>query len=165
LCENARGTDGERITANIRDQFLFEAVVLYNMGGAVAVLAGFALGNLAAVFSHFQPRVPLEWAAIGLVFCSVVGIASCVLPAIRASRLDPIEALGYEYGGGGSPQSAYGPVSYLGDLRRRRRPKRGRRREWKPGASRGGRADCARRRAAIGRRGARPALVRVWIPD
>jgi putative ABC transport system permease protein len=82
--------------ANIRDQFLFEAVVLCNMGGVVGVLVGFALGNVAAVFTHFQPRVPLEWAVIGLVFCSVVGIAFGMLPAIRASRLDPIEALRYE---------------------------------------------------------------------
>ena len=82
--------------ANIRDQFLFEAVVLCNMGGVVGVLAGFALGNVAAVFTHFPPRVPLEWALIGLVFCSVVGIAFGMLPAIRASKLDPIEALRYE---------------------------------------------------------------------
>jgi len=82
--------------AHIRDQFLFEAVVLCNMGGVVGVVAGFALGNVAAIFTHFQPRVPLEWAVIGLVFCSVVGIAFGMLPAIRASKLDPIEALRYE---------------------------------------------------------------------
>ena len=51
---------------------------------------------LVAVFTHFEPRVPLEWAIIGLVFCSAVGIGFGMLPAIRASRLDPIEALRYE---------------------------------------------------------------------
>jgi putative ABC transport system permease protein len=82
--------------ANIRSQFLMEAVVLCNIGGVVGVLVGFALGNVVAIFTHFQPHVPLEWAVIGLLFCSAVGIAFGMLPAIRASKLDPIEALRYE---------------------------------------------------------------------
>jgi putative ABC transport system permease protein len=82
--------------ASIRGQFLMEAVVLCNIGGVVGVLIGFALGNVIALFTHFQPRVPLEWAVIGLLFCSAVGVAFGMLPAIRASKLDPIEALRYE---------------------------------------------------------------------
>jgi putative ABC transport system permease protein len=81
---------------SILSQFLMEAIILCNIGGAVGVLVGFALGNLVAVFTHFDARVPLEWAVIGLLFCSAVGIAFGILPAIRASRLDPIEALRYE---------------------------------------------------------------------
>jgi len=82
--------------ASIRSQFLLEAVVLCNIGGVVGVVVGFGLGNLVALFTHFPPRVPLEWAFIGLLFCSAVGIAFGMLPAIRASKLDPIEALRYE---------------------------------------------------------------------
>jgi len=82
--------------ASIRGQFLMEAVVLCNIGGIVGVLVGFALGNVVAIFTRFQPRVPLEWAVIGLLFCSAVGIVFGMLPAIRASKLDPIEALRYE---------------------------------------------------------------------
>ena len=82
--------------STIRAQFLIEAVILCNIGGVVGVALGFALGNLVAVFTHFEPRIPLEWAVIGLAFCSAVGIGFGMLPAIRASQLDPIEALRYE---------------------------------------------------------------------
>jgi putative ABC transport system permease protein len=40
--------------------------------------------------------VPVQWAFIGLGFCSAVGIAFGLLPAVRASRLNPIDALRYE---------------------------------------------------------------------
>ena len=81
---------------NILAQFLFEAVILCNIGGVIGVLAGYGLGNLVSVFAHFDMSVPLKWAAIGLGFCSAVGIAFGLLPAIRASRLHPIDALRYE---------------------------------------------------------------------
>jgi putative ABC transport system permease protein len=82
--------------ASIRTQFLLEAVVLCNIGGVVGVIVGFGLGNLVSVFTKFAPHVPLEWAVIGLLFCSAVGVAFGMLPAIRASRLHPIEALRHE---------------------------------------------------------------------
>ncbi len=77
-------------------QFLFEAVILCNIGGVVGVLVGFGLGNVITLFAPFEVNVPLEWAVIGLVFCSAVGIGFGLLPAIRASRLHPIDALRYE---------------------------------------------------------------------
>ncbi|HEY7728554.1 MAG TPA: ABC transporter permease [Candidatus Eisenbacteria bacterium] len=81
---------------SILTQFLLEAVILCNIGGVVGVLVGFGLGNLVAVFTHLDVHVPLEWAVIGLLFCSAVGVAFGLLPAVRASRLHPIEALGHE---------------------------------------------------------------------
>jgi len=77
-------------------QFLLEAVILCNIGGVVGVLVGFGLGNVVTLFASFDVNVPLEWAVIGLVFCSAVGIGFGLLPAIRASRLNPIDALRYE---------------------------------------------------------------------
>jgi len=82
--------------ASILGQFLLEAVILCNIGGLVGVVVGFGLGNLVSVFTHFDASVPLEWAVIGLLFCSAVGISFGLLPAIRASRLHPIDALRYE---------------------------------------------------------------------
>jgi putative ABC transport system permease protein len=82
--------------ANILVQFLLEAVILCNIGGVVGILVGFGLGNVITLFTSFEVKVPLQWAVIGLVFCSTVGIAFGLLPAIRASRLSPIDALRYE---------------------------------------------------------------------
>jgi len=88
----ALGAKPESILA----QFLLEAVILCNIGGAVGVVAGFGLGNLVTIFTHFDVSVPLQWAVIGLLFCSAVGVTFGLLPAVRAARLHPIEALGYE---------------------------------------------------------------------
>jgi len=81
---------------SILGQFLLEAVILCNIGGLVGIVVGFGLGNLVTVFTHFDASVPMEWAVIGLLFCSAVGIGFGLLPAIRASRLHPIDALRYE---------------------------------------------------------------------
>ena len=81
---------------NILSQFLLEAVILCNMGGIIGVVIGFGLGNVMTLFTGMENVVPLEWAVIGLLFCSAVGIGFGMLPAVRASKLHPIDALGYE---------------------------------------------------------------------
>jgi putative ABC transport system permease protein len=81
---------------SIMSQFLLEAVMLCNLGGILGVAVGFGLGNVFTGFTEFEANVPMEWAVIGLVFCSAVGIGFGLLPAIKASRLNPIEALRYE---------------------------------------------------------------------
>jgi putative ABC transport system permease protein len=77
-------------------QFLLEAVVLCNIGGALGVLVGFGLGNIVTLFTEFAAYVPLAWAVRGLVFCTVVGLTFGMWPAIRAARLAPIVALRHE---------------------------------------------------------------------
>jgi len=81
---------------SILTQFLLEAVVLCNIGGAFGVLAGFGLGNVISMMTGFANAVPLEWAIGGLVFCTFIGLTFGMWPAVVASRLDPIEALRYE---------------------------------------------------------------------
>jgi glycine cleavage system aminomethyltransferase T len=77
-------------------QFLLEAILLCNVGGVFGVLLGFSVGNLVVIFTGFAVNVPLNWALIGVLFCSTVGLIFGLWPAIKASRLTPIEALSYE---------------------------------------------------------------------
>jgi len=77
-------------------QFLMEAIVLCNIGGVLGVALGFGLGNVVTLFTDFAVHVPMDWAVRGVVFCSMVGLVFGMWPAIRASRLAPIDALRYE---------------------------------------------------------------------
>ena len=80
-------------------QFLLEAIVLCNVGGVIGVLVGFGIGNAMVklgMSSSFETAVPMQWAVIGLLFCTAVGMMFGMLPAIKASRLNPIDALRYE---------------------------------------------------------------------
>ena len=82
--------------SNILLQFLFEAVVLCNVGGIIGILLGFGLGNVMTLMTSFEANIPYEWAFIGMGFCSVIGITFGMIPAIKASKLNPIDALQYE---------------------------------------------------------------------
>lgn len=81
---------------NILMQFLLEAIVLCEVGGIVGVLLGLLGGNMAAVALHLKAAFPLDWAIIGLVVCSLVGVVFGVYPAYKAASVDPIESLRYE---------------------------------------------------------------------
>ena len=81
---------------NILCQFIVEAIVICEVGGVIGVVLGIAGGNGAAYFLKLPPAVPLDWAAIGLFICSLVGIIFGTYPAFKAANLDPIESLGYE---------------------------------------------------------------------
>ncbi len=82
--------------AVIRNQFLTEAILICLIGGLfgiiLAVLAG--LGISFAMNATFI--MPWPWIALGFAICFVVGLISGLYPAIKASKLDPIEALRYE---------------------------------------------------------------------
>ncbi len=77
-------------------QFLLEAVVLCNIGGVLGVVVGFGLGNIVTFYTEFAVTIPMEWAVRGLVFCTAVGLTFGIWPALKASRLAPIEALRHE---------------------------------------------------------------------
>ena len=81
---------------NIITQFILEAVVLCEIGGAIGVVLGILAGNVAALLLKVPPTIPFDWIAVGLLLCSLVGIIFGTYPAVRAANLDPIESLRYE---------------------------------------------------------------------
>ncbi len=80
----------------IRQQFLFEAVLIGQMGGAIGIILGILVGNLVSLLVGTSFFVPWGWIILGVVLCFLVGIASGFMPAQKASKLDPILALHYE---------------------------------------------------------------------
>ena len=77
-------------------QFLLEAVILTSIGGLLGILLGTAIGVGVNLVAGFPISLPLWSFALGFAFSAAVGIFFGMYPALRASRLDPIEALRYE---------------------------------------------------------------------
>jgi putative ABC transport system permease protein len=82
--------------AEILLQFLIEAAFLTSIGGVLGVVLGSAIGIVVHYVSGFPVSLPWWSFALGLGFSAAVGIFFGMYPAVKASRLDPIEALRYE---------------------------------------------------------------------
>ncbi|HEY3876820.1 MAG TPA: ABC transporter permease [Candidatus Kapabacteria bacterium] len=82
--------------ANIASQFLTEAVVLCWVGGIIGIAIGIGIGNILALLIHASVYVPTMWVFIGLGVCSLVGIVFGLYPAMKAARMNPIDALRFE---------------------------------------------------------------------
>src|SRR5262245_7488495 len=78
-------------------QFLTEATTLSLIGGAIGIVVGMAVpAFVKKVFDALPAETPLWSVVVGLVVSISVGIFFGLYPAVKASRLDPIEALRYE---------------------------------------------------------------------
>jgi putative ABC transport system permease protein len=78
-------------------QFLTEATTLSLLGGAIGVAVGVAVpAGVKRAFEALPAETPLWAVVVGLLVSISVGIFFGLYPAVKASRLDPIEALRYE---------------------------------------------------------------------
>lgn len=78
---------------DITVQFLVEAALLSGIGGILGVWAGIAATRVAAVFGFWETLISWPAAAIAFAFSITVGVIFGIYPALRASRLEPIQAL------------------------------------------------------------------------
>ncbi len=80
----------------IRSQFLIEAIVICQIGGLIGIVFGMVIGNLISYQLGVGFVIPWIWIISGVILCTFVGLFSGLYPAIKASKLDPIDALRFE---------------------------------------------------------------------
>ena len=81
---------------SIKQQFLIESIIIGQLGGFLGIILGILAGNGVSALIGSSFIIPWQWMFGGVVLCLIVSLASGVLPAVKASKLDPIEALRYE---------------------------------------------------------------------
>ncbi|MGT2750237.1 ABC transporter permease [Streptococcus orisasini] len=86
---------------NILTQFLIESIVLTLIGGFIGLLCAYGLTNVLAsseglVNAIGKPVIALNTVLVSIAFSVFIGVIFGILPANKASKLDPIEALRYE---------------------------------------------------------------------
>ncbi|HTS45136.1 MAG TPA: ABC transporter permease [Puia sp.] len=82
--------------SSVRRQFLFESIIISLLGALFGIVLGIAIGNVFSIFLHTSFVLPWIWVVLGIVICSLVGLLAGLYPSLKASRLNPIEALRYE---------------------------------------------------------------------
>jgi putative ABC transport system permease protein len=80
----------------IRLQFLSEAIYISIKGGVIGIVIGIILGNILSLVFKSPFIIPWMWIAIGISICFAVGLLAGIYPALKASKLNPINALRYE---------------------------------------------------------------------
>lgn len=80
----------------VRYQFLLESTIISVMGALFGIVFGILFGNGVSLLIDTGFVVPWNWVILGIVICTVVGLLAGLYPALKAGRLNPIEALRYE---------------------------------------------------------------------
>jgi putative ABC transport system permease protein len=80
-------------TEDIRLQFLIETAATTVVGGVAGILLGYVLARMGATQMHLGSVAPLSAAVLGILASIVVGLVAGLLPAQRAARMSPVDAL------------------------------------------------------------------------
>jgi putative ABC transport system permease protein len=80
----------------VRRQFLLEAMIISVLGALFGIVLGVFVGNIFSIVLNTGFVVPWNWVFYGIAICSFVGLLAGLYPALKAGRLNPIEALRYE---------------------------------------------------------------------
>ena len=80
----------------VRQQFLSEAILISVLGALFGIISGVLVGNLFSVLLKTGFVVPWKWVGYGIGICGTVGLLAGLYPALKAGKLNPIDALRYE---------------------------------------------------------------------
>jgi putative ABC transport system permease protein len=80
----------------IMSQFLIEAVIISLIGGMLGTLLGIGLAKIISIFAKVEASADLQTIVIAWAFSAFVGVLFGLLPANKAAKLNPIDALRYE---------------------------------------------------------------------
>jgi putative ABC transport system permease protein len=80
----------------IKYQFLFESILISQLGGVFGIILGILIGNIVSSMLKSSFVVPWIWVTMGIIVTFIVGVVSGYAPAVKAANIDPIEALRYE---------------------------------------------------------------------
>jgi putative ABC transport system permease protein len=83
-------------SGTVRQQFLSEAIMISVMGALIGIILGILIGNLFSIVLNTGFVVPWKWVAYGVIICTIVGLLAGLYPALKAGKLNPIDALRYE---------------------------------------------------------------------
>ncbi|HWJ89737.1 MAG TPA: FtsX-like permease family protein, partial [Flavisolibacter sp.] len=81
---------------SVRQQFLLEAVLISVLGAFFGIVLGVLVGNLFSMVLRTGFVVPWKWVMYGIAICTGVGLLAGLYPAVKAGKLNPIDALRYE---------------------------------------------------------------------
>lgn len=81
---------------NILFQFLVESIVICFIGGIIGVLFGIGIAELVGKIIHIRAKISLDIMSLGFGISIIMGIVFGISPALKAAKLNPIDALSYE---------------------------------------------------------------------